>query len=491
MFRSPNRLPSIAVLPVRQFRNPLLPLLLCASLFLFPSCAPFAPTALPDAAGEIPKHFSLYNGNADADTAWWKAFGSEELNRLIGAALAGSFDLKQAWARLQQMRAVAIQAGADRSPDLSAVGSATYSRQRSASTSYRSQGNSDYLLGLSSSYEVDLWGRIHSQHQAALLDEAASLADLQTASVSIAAEVADRWVQLVSQRRQRQLLDEQLKNNLIFLELIELRFSKAMVSALDVYQQKQVVAGVRARIPLVEADIQLLQHEIAVLLGRPPGTDLALTALTMPETGPLPAVGLPADLLANRPDVRAAGMQLESSQWQVATARANRLPALSLAADAQYGANELDLLFDTWLLNLAANLSAPLWDGGRRAAEVDRTAAQMDEDLWAYRQTVLTAVKEVEDALVRETRQREYIGGLNSVMTAARRGLEEAIQRYRRGLSDYLPVLTQLIAVQDLERDILQQQEVLLRYRIGLYRALGGGWIDSTGAVTAAARDAS
>jgi outer membrane protein TolC len=201
----------------------------------------------------------------------------------------------------------------------------------------------------------------------------------------------------------------------------------------------------------------------------------------MPMVGGLPPLGLPADLLAYRPDVRAAGMRLEAAQWQVAAARANRLPALRFSAGAQYGRSDMDLLFDTWLVSLAANLTAPVFDGGRRAAEVSRTRAKADENLWAYRRKVLTAVKEVEDAIVSETRQREHIKGLEAVKAAAQKGLEEAIGRYRNGLSDYLPVLTQLLAVQDLERNLISQQEQLILYRVGLHRALGGGWLATAG----------
>ena len=442
------------------------------------ACSPFTPREIPDAAGDLPETYTLYNGHTDLSSPWWESVGSDELNRLISQALAENFTLKEAWARLKQSRALAVQAGADRFPRLDGVASADLT-QRHTSSNKGADGDDTYMLGLISSYELDLWGRIRSQQEAALNTMAATNADFQTAKITIAAEVANRWVQILSQRLQKQLLERQLENNLIFLDLIELRFRKAMVSALDVYQQKQVVENVRARIPLVEAQTQLLSHELAVLLGRPPRTELAMEQKTLPEIGQLPAVGLPADLLANRPDVRAAGMRLKVAQWQVAAARANRLPAIQLSAGAQYGVSHLDLLFDTWLLNLAANLTAPLFDGGRRAAEVDRTQAQADENLWTYRQAVLTAVKEVEDALESETRQREHINGLESVMAAARRGLEEAIQRYRRGLSDYLPVLTQLIAVQDLERDLIQQQEALIRYRIALHRSLGGAWIEA------------
>ena len=451
-----------------------------ATIWCLTACSPFAPQPIQDAAGRLPETYTLYNGTPDITTPWWESVGSPELNRLIGEALDESLTLKQAWARLQQSRALAVQAGADRYPSLEGFAATDLTQRRIPATRGGPDGNDTYSLGLLSSYEIDLWGRIQSQREAALSSLAATRADLQTARITIAAEVADRWVQILSQRLQKQLLERQLENNLIFLDLIELRFRKAMVSALDVYQQKQVVAAVRARIPLVAAKTQLLHHELAVLLGRPPRAQLGLSQAALPEIGQLPAVGLPADLLASRPDVQAAGMRLNVAQWQVAAARANRLPSIRLTAGAQYGASGMDALFETWLLSLAADLTAPLLDGGRRAAEVDRTRAQVDENLWAYRQVVLGAIKDVEDALESETRQREHIKGLDAVMASARKGLEEAIQRYRRGLSDYLPVLTQLITVQDLERNLIEQEELLIRYRIALYRSLGGTWTDKT-----------
>jgi NodT family efflux transporter outer membrane factor (OMF) lipoprotein len=274
------------------------------------------------------------------------------------------------------------------------------------------------------------------------------------------------------------LLQEQLEVDRTFLELVELRFEKGMVSALDVYQQRQVVAEVEAEIPLEEATEQLLRHELALLLGKPPGTPIEIEETKLPSPPALPALGLPADLLANRPDVRAAGLRLRAADWQVAEARANRLPSLRLTAGASYGAEELDLLFDNWLLNLAANLTAPLLDGGRRAAAVERQEAVAAENLARYRETVITALKEVEDALVRETKQRQHLAGLQRQIDVAGKALEEAVERYRKGLNDYLPVLTQLASTQRLARSLITQQATLMRYRIALHRALGGRWTD-------------
>ena len=172
-------------------------------------------------------------------------------------------------------------------------------------------------------------------------------------------------------------------------------------------------------------------------------------------------------------------MRLKAADWQVAAARANRLPAISLTATAQYGKGDMDALFDNWLLSLAGNLTAPIFDGGRRAAEVNRRQAIVDENLSAYRQAVLTALKDVENALISEAKQREHIRALENVLITARKALEQAGIRYRNGVTDYLPVLTQLLAVQGLERNLIRQRANLLSARVSLYRSLGGTWTDS------------
>ena len=183
-------------------------------------------------------------------------------------------------------------------------------------------------------------------------------------------------------------------------------------------------------------------------------------------------------MLANRPDVRKAGLQLRSADWRVSAARADRLPALRLTAGASYGNNDIDIadVFDSWAANLAASVTGPIFDGGRRKAEVERTRAVVDERLASYEQTVLNAIKEVEDALVSEEKQRAFIIALDQRLAAARRSHEESVNRYRNGLIEYTTVLIQLNTLQNLERDRVEAQYDLLRYRINLYRALGGTW---------------
>jgi multidrug efflux system outer membrane protein len=448
-------------------------------LVLFASCSPFKPQARQSPAGELPRTFSLYTAESEPLSRWWEIFNDPDLNALITQALTDNLTIKEAWSRLNQARALAVQAGAALYPDLTGTGRASFTRERTGDGSRKTISNQDHSLGIISSYELDLWGRIRSGRESALLEVTAAREDLNTVAMTLAAEVANRWINIISQRMQKRLLERQLQANLTYLELVELRFRKAMVSALDVYQQKQIVDDVRAEIPLVEAQEQLLRHELALLLGKLPQTVLNISREDLPEPVGIPATGLPADLLSSRPDLRAAGMRLWAAEWQVAAARADRLPAISLTGQARYGDGDLDVLFDNWLLSLAGNLTAPIFDGRRRAAEVDRSLAVVDENLAAYRQTVLTAIKEVEDALVSEAKQREHIKGLEKVLDTARKALKQAGNRYRNGLTDYLPVLTQLLTVQGLERDLIQQQTNLVGARISLYRALGGTWTDS------------
>ncbi len=445
---------------------------------LFSSCSFFDPLVRNKPEGEMPGTYSIGSAQGERANKWWKTFDDPELDQLIQQALSENFSLKEAWARLRQAQALALKSGADLYPDLNLNAETSQGRQRTKGDSGTSSGSvENYALGLASTYELDLWGRIRSEREAARLSASASLEDVRTAAMTLAASVAQRWAGIISRRMQKQLLEKQLQTDRIYLELVELRFRKGMVSALDVYQQKQIVEGIRSQIPLMEEQEQLLLHELALLVGKTANYPVQISRLSLPFPEKVPAAGLPADLLSMRPDIRAAGLRLQSADWDTAAAKADRLPALRLSATARYAADELDMIFDNWLLSLAGNLSAPIFDGQRRKAEVERTLAAADEKLWAYRNTVYTAFKEVEDALVSEEKRRLHIRALELQMDAARRAFEQAGERYRRGLSDYLPVLTQIVSVQNLERNLIERQTELLLDRISLYRALGGSWM--------------
>ncbi|MBI9085957.1 MAG: efflux transporter outer membrane subunit [Desulfobacterales bacterium] len=432
----------------------------------------------PDPVMELPQAFSGQKVQAVSRAKWWRTFENDELDRLILAALSANLTLEEAWARLRQVRAQAVGAGAGRFPDLTVTAGAAHSRQRADTTSPPARATDQYTLGLTSRYELDLWGRIRSEQEAAVLSAAASREDLAAAATTVVAAVTERWLGIVAQRMHRARLFEQIKTNETMLELVELRFRKSMSSALDVLQQRQVVERSLAQLPLVDRDEQLLINELALLLGQMPphAPEIRTESVDLPATAP--EAGLPIQLLTKRPDVRAAAKRLRAADRRVAAARADRLPNLRLTASGLVQAGQTAILLENWLISLAADLTAPIFDGDRRLAAVDAASAEAEQFMAVFKKTVLTAVKEVEDALVREAALRRYLAGLEAELAAAERTLDEARSRYRNGLNDYLPVLTALLSVQGLERDLIDRRTDLILARVGLYRALGGAWTD-------------
>jgi NodT family efflux transporter outer membrane factor (OMF) lipoprotein len=455
------------VRPIGQFF-----LITTTSALLF-SCAIYAPDER-DLSPSLPAQFTLYSDNPyDTTNRWWNNFQSPELDSLIEEALTNSPTVQIAWEKLAQADATYAQARSALFPTLGYDGAAGATWSQGSSSPVEA-----YSAGLSAAYEVDLWGRIKSENQAQALDRQATREELNTIAITLSSRVAQTWVGLLAQRLQTEVIRLQLEANKTSLELIELRFRKSLSTSLDVYQQRQTVAGTEALIPQAELNETLQQNELAVLLGRADFQSLEITQSKLPTLGKLPAIGIPAEVLANRPDVRAAGLNLYAADWQVSAARADRLPALRLTGTFDYSSSNLGDLFDDWAANLAASLTGPIFDGGRRKAEVAKQRAIANERLATYREVVLNAIQEVEDALVSETKQQEYIVKLDARLTAARRSYEEAINRYRGGLIEYTTVLIQLQTLQGLERDRIAAQYTLLQYRINLYRALGGSWTD-------------
>jgi NodT family efflux transporter outer membrane factor (OMF) lipoprotein len=453
-------------------------LLLLAALAT--SCAVFAPEDRNGQFTDLPEHFSLYSEQpADETNRWWTAFNSPELDALIEEALTNSPTIQQAWARLAQADAIARKTGAAQYPTLDYnAGASANTRESTAPPNAGRDSFNSYNLGLAAAYEIDLWGRVKSTEEAASLDREASRENLNTVAITLASRVSRSWIAIISQRLQLDVIDIQLEANTRSLELIELRFRNALSTALDVYQQRQTVAATESLVPQRELIVETERNQLAALLGRMDLHSLEITHNALPELKPLPPTGIPADVLANRPDVRQAGLQLQSADWQVSAARADRLPAIRLTASAGYGNSNIDAseIFDNWAANLAGSITGPIFDGGRRKAEVERARAVADERLAAYRETVITAIREVEDALVSEQKQREFVEKLDVRLDAARKSYEESINRYRNGLIDYTTVLIQLNTLQSIERDRVAAQFALIGYRIDLYRALGGSW---------------
>jgi len=413
------------------------------------------------------------SGKVPVPERWWTVFEDAELNDLTGQALAGNLDLAAAWARLQQFDALARQAGAARLPSVN--GSVLASRGRSLGFAGTQESNF-FDLGVDAGYEIDLFKKISATSQASLLDYQASRQDLESIGFAISGGVARSWFGLVEQRQQLALLAEQVEVNEKFLEVIETRFTNGAASAVDVFQQREQLASIRSQIPRAQASLALFEHQLAVLTGKAPKTPSPSQRQTLPELPALPTTGVPADLLVNRPDVRARMLRLMAADFRLGAAIANRYPSLRLSASTGFQANKVGDLFSNWVWNLASSLMGPIFDGGRLKAEVDRNQGVLAERLAGFEATVLDAMREVEDALVLEHHQHELIERLQEQLNLARKAHEAGQARYLRGVGSFLILLTETQAVQRVERALLSARLALVSYRIDLYLALGGTW---------------
>lgn len=440
------------------------------------ACAVFEPEGPVPALPNLPARFSMYSEKTDHPVRWWRDFNSAELNGLIDEAITENFSIREAWARLEQANYTAMKTGAAQYPKLSYEAGRTYLERNNNS---QAQADSrDWSLGLSASYEVDLWGRVRAEKESSYLLALASEEDLKTAVMTVTGQIAELWIRLISNRKQQELYNEQLELQGQLLHLIKSRFTLAKSTALDIYQQQQSIEAIEASLIPLAGDEGLIKRQLAFLLGKSSIDGMKLTHDLFPDIPRVPAPGLPADLLAARPDIRSAGLRLKSAEWEIAAARADRLPSLQLAAAHTYSSNEISSIFDNWLRNLAANLVGPVFDGGQRRMEVERTRALADERLAIYAKTVFTAVKEVEDALADERQYGRTMDSLKRQLLLSERTMREAKRRYLNGSSDFLNVLREQLNILMVRQNIITTEERMLIARINLYRALGGSWVN-------------
>ena len=448
-------------------------LFLIVFLLLNTSCSYLKKDSLSSSNFDIPSTFSVDGFSEyplDYNKGWWHAFDSSELNELIIKSLSENPSLEQAWARINQANAIASKLGSTVYPNLNA--SLDVSDQ---SPKNPLLGSDNWSSGLVSNYELDFWGRLFSIRSSANLDALSAREAFETIAITLSAEVALRWNDLIACEMEINVLQQQLSANQTSLELIELRYKNSLATALDIFQQKQAVESVASLIPIAERKKQLASIELSSLLGTTKEYEIKTSSI--PEVAPLPELGLPIDLLTRRPDVKLAIKNLQSADWLVNAAKADRLPSIRLTASYDSRSESASNLFNNWVTTLAGNLLMPVFDGKQRRSEQQRAEAFAYEKLGFYKETVLRAIEEVETALALENTQKKYIDKLSIQFNAAEKAYNEAINRYRNGAVEYTTVLFQLNTLQQLERSIISAQSNLLAYRIALYRSLGGNWM--------------
>jgi len=411
---------------------------------------------------------------------WWQLFESEELNTLVETAFTNNLDMAVAAARLRQARERMIITGASGSFQLNGRGGASVDKFGNTRGGINVENTQEsYSAGLNASYELDIWGRISSAERAAELAYEATDQQLTATALLISGEIARSWLQLKAVLLEMELIQNQIETSLQALDLLKVRQRAALSAAVDVYQQESQVAALERLLPQLAEQRDDLKIQLNFLLGAPASAPLPVVVKSdpLPALSPFPECGMPADLIVNRPDIQAAWLNLQAQEWSVVSRKADRLPALTLTGTLNFEADQTADVFKNWYANLAAGLVGPILDGGRRAAEVRLADAQADENFIAYTDAVLQAIQEVDQAISREQNRRNYLDAVENEIRLNDKTLSESANRYRKGLMEYLNVLTALSTKQLSERRQLAAQSSLILNRMALYQALAGRWV--------------
>jgi outer membrane protein, multidrug efflux system len=406
---------------------------------------------------------------------WWLSFQDATLNELEQTALASNHDLQAAMSRVAEARATARIAGANLYPTVDARFRGNGNRGRRTRRSLGDRANDAELIA---AFDPDIWGELHDLTQAAQAQAlAASEARAETA-LAVCASVASSYFQLAAFDERTELVRQTIATAQRIDALIETRYRAGAVSDLDRAQSKTSLANIQAGLPALEQGRAETLHALAILVAKTPA-DLAvqpppLTRISLPATLP---VGLPSELLQRRPDIRQAEANLIAANADIGAARARLFPSIVLTGEAGYVSDQLSNLIKSSnsVVSLGVTLLAPIFHGGALRANVDRSTERYNELLQEYHQTILGALRDMEDSLVALQKLREQEDLLDEAERQARRAFELAEIRYRGGAIDAFTMLTAQNTWLNTQNSVLQTRFARMNALVSLYRALGGG----------------
>lgn len=458
----------------------------CLLLILFAGCK-VGPNYKPPES-RVPKGFlgattrpattrpaSIANEQPADVAAWWATFDDPMLQSLIARAAEQNLDVRQAAARVREARASRRAVGANLWPFLDT--SASYRRAGGGGDG----GESDlFNAGIDASWELDIFGGRRRDIEAANADVRAAVEDRRDVLITLLSEVALTYLDLRGFQRQIHIANDNLIAQRRSAGLTQRLFAGGFSSRLDVANATAQVASTESQIPLLEANVQQTIFTLGVLLGQEPTALLEELAGggSIPPVPPAVPVGLPSDLLRRRPDIRRADAQLHAATARIGSATADLFPRFTLNGSVGYQGARPGNLFNAGNRNwsVGPGVSWPLFNAGQIRAEIAVQNARQEQALLAYRQAVLNALREVENALISYTKEQERRASLSDAVVANRQAVELSTQLYSNGRTDFLNVLSAQRSLLSSEDALVQSDRVLAQNLIALYKALGGGW---------------
>jgi outer membrane protein, multidrug efflux system len=436
----------------------------CSMALLFQGCIAPTPPVLP-----TPKPLEAHLD------PWWQELHDTHLTTLANTVISENLSLQMAQQRVLQAYATLENKKASNFPSASLSGAKAHQDELRGVESKKES----YTATLSASYEVDLFGKRSDTIEAQNALFRSTQEALHVTGISLVAELANAWYSLGYKQESLALLEEQFKVAHTILTLTQLSRQNGTNSITDVWQQEQYIKNLEAQKITLIGDIETQKRAINLLLGRSAldTLDVAKEAklIALP---PQPDVGIPASKLLARPDVRQAFFTLESSNYSLSEAIKNQYPSLNLSLNTVASATHFSNLLDTIIATATATLGGTLFDAGAKEDLVKKALFLSKESSLAYKQTLLEAFKEVQDALENEKTHTLYLHHLDERIALAKVILERQQAKYRFGMVGYLGVLNAQESLQELEQTRLSKQLDLLKYRIALHRSLAGGMME-------------
>lgn len=409
-------------------------------------------------------------------SGWWHSFQDPVLDGLMAEALRSNMTLASAVASVKAAQANAEQAGAPLFPTIALSGNVGRGNKPNSNTSNHSQGV--YAVA---SYEFDFWGKHAATARSADLLADASSFDRDTVALTLTASVANTYFQVQSLRERLAIARDIEADANHILQLLLAQQAVGVASALQIEQQRNAVATFDATVPALEQQYQASLHMLAVLTGVPPEKftvpERSLAAISLPEVRPT----LPSQLLEARPDIASKEMQLRSAYQSVGAARAAFLPNVPLTFNGGFFSEPVSQLFSKLFGTVSATLNAPIFDGGVLTGQLHASQATLEKDTADYKQTVLAALQDVEDALSAAQSQRRVVQADTVATAAALRAHALAQSQYQFGTVDFLTVLVAQRTLYTAQDALAQAQLARLQASVGLFRAFGGGMIVTNG----------
>ena len=426
--------------------------------------APAAPAAWASAAE-----------SGTVQTGWIESFNDPALTALVIEAQTNNRELVAAAANVDRSWALARQAGAALTPDVSlSVGGSGSGVVDSGSAT-----TSSLSLGAQVSWEADVWGRLRSGQAGAVASAQAAEADLRSAQQSLAAATAKAYFSAIEANIQADIVRETVEILEETLRIVNVKYENGMASAQDVSLARSDLASARESLTTIEGSQRDAVRALEALLGRYPGAELEVRE-TLPDVPPAPPAGIPSELLERRPDIIAAERRVAAAFNATNQARAAQLPTIRLTGDVGGASESLSNLLDpanlTW--SLGANLLAPIFDGGARREAVEIATADQEAALAAYGQTAINAFSELETSLDQGVVIEQRIVDLKEAAAEAGNAFKIARLRYEEGEEELLNVLTIQQRVIGANSSLSSVQRLLLEQRVNLNLALGGSWTD-------------